>query len=79
MMHTSGLLRVTDVHKEQRCVVVNMLDVKCHGRSADSTLTCFRGFRHHGMTRLVQHYHHKQQHYHHIHHHYCHHKQQHHQ
>ena len=25
MMHTSGLLRVTDVHKGQRCVVVIML------------------------------------------------------
>ena len=44
MMLTSGLLRVTDEHKYQRCGVVVMLVDLCYDNCAASTLTCFRGF-----------------------------------
>ena len=44
MMLTSGLLRVTDEHKYQRCGVVIMLVDLCDDNCAASTLTCFRGF-----------------------------------
>ena len=53
MMLTSGLLRVTDEHKYQRCGVVVMLVDLCYDNCAASTLTCFRGFLHYDMTRSV--------------------------
>ena len=53
MMLTSGRLRVTDEHQNQRCDVVIMLVDHCYDNCAASPLTCFRGFPHHNMTRLV--------------------------
>ena len=53
MMLTAGLLRVTAEHKEQHCDVVAALLDLCCDQCAASTLTCFRGFLHHDMTRLV--------------------------
>ena len=56
MIHTSGLLRVTDVIKDLRCGVVTIVTLLVDWRndySACSTLTCFRGFLHHDMTRSV--------------------------
>jgi len=49
MIHTSGLLRVTDVIKDLRCGVVTIVTMLVDQRndySACSTLTCFRGFLH---------------------------------
>ena len=57
MIHTSGLLRVTDVIKDLRCGVVTIVTLLVDWRndySACSTLTCFRGFLHYDMTRSVQ-------------------------
>ena len=45
MIHTSGLLRVTDVIKDLRCGVVTIVTLLVDWRndySACSTLTCFR-------------------------------------
>ena len=56
MIHTSGLLRVTDVIKDLRCGVVTIVTLLVDWRndySACSTLTCFRGFLHYDMTRSV--------------------------
>ena len=56
MIHTSGLLRVTDVIKDLRCGVVTIVTMLVDQRndySACSTLTCFRGFLHYDMTRSV--------------------------
>ena len=56
MIHTSGLLRVTDVIKDLRCGVVTIVTLLVDWRndySAYSTLTCFRGFLHYDMTRSV--------------------------
>ena len=57
MIHTSGLLRVTDVIKDLRCGVVTIVALLVDWRndySACSTLTCFRGFLHYDMTRSVK-------------------------
>ena len=56
MIHTSGLLRVTDVIKDLRGGVVTIVTLLVDWRndySACSTLTCFRGFLHYDMTRSV--------------------------
>ena len=53
MMLTSGRLRVTDEHKDQRYDVVIMLFDLFYDDCAATPLTCFRGLPYHDMTRLV--------------------------